>query len=367
MQDQLDGINKGEPPCFGHEVDIKFVGAIGRETSPCRRHTWGIRKNEWLRRKLTESGARPKIVTGGIWSRGPIPLGRRPKLTVRFHVFSARGFVARHVSPSKFWKPPERATLIPSSLLVSSSSALPDCHLPRFPSLAVASTQIRKTLGQRTGIRNTARNSGARATRSTSMEKKELLGVRKSPPLTKRRRKVTAGGAGGGSMAKAIAAYLASDSFMYAPLVSNSPPPPPSSPPAGAGSSDKMVALVQKYRGSWRGALAFNIEESEHQRRQRLAAWRARCATSDCHLYSCCDQEMLMINRVQANAEHMLLQPEPCLRAQSKPPLGDRAIGAQLRQLAAARAAGRRQVEAAGAMRHCGSSRAGKPGGGDRL
>jgi hypothetical protein len=40
-------------------------------------------------------------------------------------------------------------------------------------------------------------------------------------------------------MAKAIAAYLASDSFMYAPLVSNSPPPPPppSSPPAGAGSS----------------------------------------------------------------------------------------------------------------------------------
>ncbi|BAH94329.1 Os08g0444440 [Oryza sativa Japonica Group] len=41
------------------------------------------------------------------------------------------------------------------------------------------------------------------------MEKKELLGVRKSPPLTKRRRKVTAGGAGGGSMAKAIAAYLA--------------------------------------------------------------------------------------------------------------------------------------------------------------
>uniref|UniRef100_A0A0E0ICL5 Uncharacterized protein n=1 Tax=Oryza nivara TaxID=4536 RepID=A0A0E0ICL5_ORYNI len=258
-----------------------------------------------------------KIVTGGIWSRGPIPLGRRPKLTVRFHVFSARGFVARHVSPSKFWKPPERATLIPSSLLVSSSSALPDCHLPRFPSLAVASTQIRKTLGQRTGIRNTARNSGARATRSTSMEKKELLGVRKSPPLTKRRRKVTAGGAGGGSMAKAIAAYLASDSFMYAPLVSNSPPPPPpppSSPPAGGGSSDKMVALVQKYRGSWRGALAFNIEESEHQRRQRLAAWRARCATSDCHLYSCCDQEMLMINRVQANAEHMLLQPEPCLR-----------------------------------------------------
>lgn len=44
MQDQLDGINKGEPPCFGHEVDIKFFGAIGRETSPCRRHTVARRK-----------------------------------------------------------------------------------------------------------------------------------------------------------------------------------------------------------------------------------------------------------------------------------------------------------------------------------
>uniref|UniRef100_A0A0E0AW03 Uncharacterized protein n=1 Tax=Oryza glumipatula TaxID=40148 RepID=A0A0E0AW03_9ORYZ len=64
---------------------------------------------------------------------------------------------------------------------------------------------------------------------------------------------------------------------------------------------------------------------------------------------------------------YLRLLPELNSSAQSKPPLGDRAIGAQLRQLAAARAAGRRQVEAAGAMRHCGSSRAGKPGGGDRL
>uniref|UniRef100_A0A0E0EM36 Uncharacterized protein n=1 Tax=Oryza meridionalis TaxID=40149 RepID=A0A0E0EM36_9ORYZ len=208
----------------------------------------------------------------------------------------------RHVNP-----------LLPPRLLLFGSSKFQSSAIPL--SCSRIDSNQKNPRWQRTGIRNTARNSGARAARSTSMEKKELLGVRKSPPLTKRRRKVTAGGAGGGSMAKAIAAYLASDSFMYAPLVSNSPtPPPPSSPPAGAGSSDKMVALVQKYRGSWRGALAFNIEESEHQRRQRLAAWQARCATSDCHLYSCCDQEMLMINRVQANAEHMLLQPEPCLR-----------------------------------------------------
>nr|BAD09479.1 hypothetical protein [Oryza sativa Japonica Group]BAD10046.1 hypothetical protein [Oryza sativa Japonica Group] len=98
------------------------------------------------------------------------------------------------------------------------------------------------------------------------MEKKELLGVRKSPPLTKRRRKVTAGGAGGGSMAKAIAAYLASDSFMYAPLAEA-------------------------------GGLAGEVR-----------------------------------NQAPSQSRHW----------------GDRAIGAQLRQLAAARAAGRRQVEAAG-------------------
>ncbi|KAF0900319.1 hypothetical protein E2562_030607 [Oryza meyeriana var. granulata] len=119
------------------------------------------------------------------------------------------------------------------------------------------------------------------------MEKKELLGVRRSPPLTKKRRKVTAGGGGGGGrLAKAIASYLASDSFMYASLVSNSQTPPspspvaaPSLPPAGA------------------GALAFTVEESVHQ--SRLKGWRARGQPG--HLANCLKvssqhQSMLMLS-----------------------------------------------------------------------
>uniref|UniRef100_A0A0D9X8E2 Uncharacterized protein n=1 Tax=Leersia perrieri TaxID=77586 RepID=A0A0D9X8E2_9ORYZ len=120
----------------------------------------------------------------------------------------------------------------------------------------LASTKI----SRRRRIRHFLRN--LRAYCDRSMEKKELLGVRKSPLLTKRRRKVTAGG-GGRNLAKAVAAYLASDSFMYAPLVSNSPPPPaeaasvtPSSLPPGASPADKKVTLAQKYRGSWRGTFA---------------------------------------------------------------------------------------------------------------
>uniref|UniRef100_A0A0A9AX35 Uncharacterized protein n=1 Tax=Arundo donax TaxID=35708 RepID=A0A0A9AX35_ARUDO len=62
---------------------------------------------------------------------------------------------------------------------------------------------------------------------------KDLLGVRKKPPPpAKRRHKVVAPakastGASARDLAKAIAAYLASDSYMYAPLVSAPPPPSP--------------------------------------------------------------------------------------------------------------------------------------------
>ena len=64
---------------------------------------------------------------------------------------------------------------------------------------------------------------------------KNLLGVRTKPAAAKRRRKVAASGAGGGrGLAKAIADYLASDSYMYAPLVSDPQPPPPNPPPVAA-------------------------------------------------------------------------------------------------------------------------------------
>ncbi|KAF8769401.1 hypothetical protein HU200_006429 [Digitaria exilis] len=67
------------------------------------------------------------------------------------------------------------------------------------------------------------------------MEKKDMLGVRKRPAAVaaaKRRRRLVApskaaGGGGAGALAKAITAYLASDSYMYAPLVSAPPSPPP--------------------------------------------------------------------------------------------------------------------------------------------
>ncbi|KAJ1268663.1 hypothetical protein BS78_07G151800 [Paspalum vaginatum] len=100
------------------------------------------------------------------------------------------------------------------------------------------------------------------------MEKKDLFGVRKRPPpaataVAKRRRMVVtpakaAAGAGAVGIAKAVAAYLASDSYMYAPLVSAPPSPPP--PPEAAvvpsaaphiSTLEKEVTLVQKYRGSW--------------------------------------------------------------------------------------------------------------------
>ncbi|XP_044970095.1 uncharacterized protein LOC123430288 [Hordeum vulgare subsp. vulgare] len=90
------------------------------------------------------------------------------------------------------------------------------------------------------------------------MEKKELLGVRTKQAAGKRRRKVAAGR----GLAKAVADYLVSDSYMYAPLVSEPqepPPPPPAAAPATSTppvSAEKGVALVQKYRGSWRGTFA---------------------------------------------------------------------------------------------------------------
>jgi hypothetical protein len=67
------------------------------------------------------------------------------------------------------------------------------------------------------------------------MEKKDLLAVRKRLPAAaaKRRHKVvTPAKAGAGRLAKVIAGYLASDSYMYAPLISappSLPPPPPAS------------------------------------------------------------------------------------------------------------------------------------------
>uniref|UniRef100_A0ACD5Y7C7 Uncharacterized protein n=1 Tax=Avena sativa TaxID=4498 RepID=A0ACD5Y7C7_AVESA len=95
------------------------------------------------------------------------------------------------------------------------------------------------------------------------MEKKDLLGVRTKPLAAKRRRKVAAAGGGSGRrLAKAIADYLASDSYMYAPLVSDPqqqppPTPPPAAAPATASpASAEKVSLVQKYRGSWRGTFA---------------------------------------------------------------------------------------------------------------
>ncbi|XP_062190921.1 uncharacterized protein LOC133894776 isoform X2 [Phragmites australis] len=53
------------------------------------------------------------------------------------------------------------------------------------------------------------------------MEKKDLLGVRKKLPPAKRprRKMVTPAPAVGGALVKAIVDYLASDSYMYAPLL----------------------------------------------------------------------------------------------------------------------------------------------------
>jgi nucleoside phosphorylase len=83
------------------------------------------------------------------------------------------------------------------------------------------------------------------------MEKNDLLGVRTKPvtkPVSvKRRRKAAAGGGGGRRIAKAIADYLASDSYMYAPLVSDpqqQPPPttpPPAPAPAAASPGELMI------------------------------------------------------------------------------------------------------------------------------
>ncbi|CAM0949097.1 unnamed protein product [Alopecurus aequalis] len=120
------------------------------------------------------------------------------------------------------------------------------------------------------------------------MEKKDLLGVRTKPVAAKprRRKAAAAGGAGGGrGLAKAIADYLASDSYMYAPLVADPQPQPQTTPPPAATASpappspciivirvilysttfeaqlpaislEKEVYLVQKYRGSWQGTYA---------------------------------------------------------------------------------------------------------------
>ncbi|KAE8820008.1 hypothetical protein D1007_01974 [Hordeum vulgare] len=76
------------------------------------------------------------------------------------------------------------------------------------------------------------------------MEKKELLGVRTKQAAGKRRRKVAAGR----GLAKAVADYLVSDSYMYAPLVSEPqepPPPPPAAAPATSTPPDKChCALI---------------------------------------------------------------------------------------------------------------------------
>ncbi|KAL6661572.1 hypothetical protein ACP70R_000956 [Stipagrostis hirtigluma subsp. patula] len=94
------------------------------------------------------------------------------------------------------------------------------------------------------------------------MEKKDPLGVRKKAAAAaarRTRRKVAAPASrSAGALVKAIAEYLASDSYMYAPLVSAPSPSPPPSPAAAAPSAappstpEKEVTLVQKYRGSWR-------------------------------------------------------------------------------------------------------------------
>ncbi|RCV31303.1 hypothetical protein SEVIR_6G171800v4 [Setaria viridis] len=98
------------------------------------------------------------------------------------------------------------------------------------------------------------------------MEKKDLLVVRKRTP-PKRRRKLVApakasGNGGARGLAKAIAAYLASDSYMYASLVPAPPPPPPAAAAPSAAppisTPEKEVTLVQKYRGSWQATFTAN-------------------------------------------------------------------------------------------------------------
>lgn len=88
------------------------------------------------------------------------------------------------------------------------------------------------------------------------MEKKDLLGVRRSAAAKQRRKVVAPAKAGAGGFAKAIAAYLASDSYMYAPLVSappsprRPPPPVPSSAAPPISTPEKQVTLVQQCRCS---------------------------------------------------------------------------------------------------------------------
>ncbi|NP_001337081.1 uncharacterized protein LOC100275270 [Zea mays] len=82
------------------------------------------------------------------------------------------------------------------------------------------------------------------------MEKKDLLAVRKRLPAAaaKRRHKVvTPAKAGAGRLAKVIAGYLASDSYMYAPLISappSLPPPPPAS--SVAPSATPLISTPEK-------------------------------------------------------------------------------------------------------------------------
>jgi hypothetical protein len=111
------------------------------------------------------------------------------------------------------------------------------------------------------------------------MEKNDLLGVRTKPvtkPVSvKRRRKAAAGGGGGGGrrFAKAITDYLASDSYMYAPLVSDpqrqqQPPttPPPAAAPAAASPGELSIP---------RHDLLTELESGYYfQRLIQVLAWR---------------------------------------------------------------------------------------------
>ncbi|XP_020107663.1 uncharacterized protein LOC109723643 [Ananas comosus] len=66
------------------------------------------------------------------------------------------------------------------------------------------------------------------------------FGVRRKP-VTKRRCK-------GAGIARAVAEYLVSDSYMYAPLID----PPTMPPPKGSSpSSEKGVPAAHSYKGCW--------------------------------------------------------------------------------------------------------------------
>jgi hypothetical protein len=90
------------------------------------------------------------------------------------------------------------------------------------------------------------------------MEKKDLLGVRTKPvtkPVSvKRRRKAPAGvGGDGRRLAKAIADYLASDSYMYAQLVSDpqQQQPPPMTPPPTASLAASELSIPRFFSDKW--------------------------------------------------------------------------------------------------------------------